>query len=169
MSPQSIDPGLFSPDVLEFLRQLNNHGVHFMIVGGEAVIFYGHIRLTGDVDVFFDRSPGNAARLFEALQEYWQGVIPGLDDPSQLEDSGVVFQFGIPPNRIDLLNDIDGVSFDDAWPRRTEVMIGDGADRIPLSYIGLDDLIVNKRVSGRPKDLDDLPFLIDASRSVETD
>ena len=169
MSPQSIDPGLFSPDVLEFLRQLNNHGVRFMIVGGEAVIFYGHIRLTGDVDVFFDRSPGNTVRLFEALQKYWQGVIPGLDDPSQLEDSGVVFQFGIPPNRIDLLNDIDGVSFDDAWPRRTEVMIGDVADRIPLSYIGLDDLIVNKRVSGRPKDLDDLPFLIDASRSVETD
>ena len=97
MSPQSIDPGLFSPDVLEFLRQLNNHGVRFMIVGGEAVIFYGHIRLTGDVDVFFDRSPGNAARLFEALQKYWQGVIPGLDDPSQLEDSGVVFQLGIYP------------------------------------------------------------------------
>ena len=159
MSRQILDPSLFSPDVLEFFEQLNRHGVRFMIVGGEAVIYYGHIRLTGDVDVFFDRSPGNTARLFGALHQYWNGVVPGLSDPSQLEDVGVVFQFGIPPNRIDLLNDIDGVDFSDAWPRRTQVLIGQGADGIPISYLGLEDLITNKQISARPKDLDDLTFL----------
>ena len=135
-----------------------------MIVGGEAVIFYGHIRFTGDIDVFFDRSPSNTHRLFSALQDFWKQDVPGIDGPSQLEDSGVVFQFGLPPNRIDLLNDIDGIDFEEAWPRRTEVKLKLGERWISYAYIGLDDLVENKRASGRAKDLDDLPYLIEAGR-----
>ncbi len=162
MPPEVVEPDWFSPDAREFLRLLNLHTVRFMIVGGEAVIFYGHIRLTGDVGVFFDRTSANAARLFEALRVFWRGVIPGLRDPSELENPGIVFQFGVPPNRIDLLNDIDGVEFAIAWLRRKEAVLGEGADQTRYAYIGLDDLIENKRASGRPKDLDDIPFLLEA-------
>ena len=165
MPPEVVEPDSFSPDAREFLRLLNVHTVRFMIVGGEAVIFYGHIRLTGDVDVFFDRTSANAARLFEALGAFWRGVIPGLSGPSELENPGIVFQFGVPPNRIDLLNDIDGIEFAAAWPRRTEVVLGEGPDQTRYAYIGLDDLIENKRASGRPKDLGDLPFLLAARQS----
>ncbi len=168
MSPQTLDPGSFSPDVRDFLRELHDHGVRFMIVGGEAVIFYGHIRLTGDIDVFVDRSVDNAKRLYEALADFWQGVIPGVGHWSELQDAGVVFQFGVPPHRIDLLNDIDGVGFDDAWPRRNEVVLGEGEDRFRFSSLGLDDLITNKKVAGRPKDLDDLRYLV-AVRSAGED
>ena len=162
MPRQTIEAGSFSPDVLEFLKLLEHHDVRCMIVGGEAVIFYGHLRFTGDIDLFFDRSPSNALRLFSALQEFWQQEVPGIDDPSRLQDTGAVFQFGLPPNRIDLLNDIDGIDFEDAWPRRTEVRIEHESGSILFAYIGLDDLIENKRASGRPKDLDDLPYLIAA-------
>ena len=133
-----------------------------MIVGGEAVIYYGHIRFTGDIDVFFDRSPDNARQLFSALQDFWKQDVPGIDDPSRLQDTGAVFQFGLPPNRIDLLNDIDGIDFEGAWPRRTQVDIEHESGSISVAYIGLRDLIENKRASGRPKDLDDLPYLIAA-------
>ena len=133
-----------------------------MIVGGEAVIFYGRVRLTGDIDLFFDRSSNNTRRLFSALQDFWRQEVPGIDDPSRLQDTGAVFQFGLPPNRIDLLNDIDGVDFDGAWPRRTEVHIEHESESISVAYIGLDDLIENKQASGRPKDLDDLPYLLAA-------
>jgi hypothetical protein len=140
-----------------------------MIGGGEAVIFYGHIRFTGDIDVFFDRSPSNAHRLFSALQDFWRQDVPGIDGPSRLQDTGAVFQFGLPPNRIDLLNDIDGIEFEGAWPRRTEVHIEHEAGSISVAYLGLDDLIENKRASGRPKDLDDLPFLIAAASERNPD
>lgn len=162
MPPENLDPGSFSEDVREFLCVLNNHGVRFMIVGGEAVIYYGHIRLTGDVDVFFDRSTDNVDRIFAALDDFWNGVIPGIRQVSELQNPGVVFQFGVPPNRIDLLNDIDGVSFQDAWPRRTEVVMGEGDEEIPFSYLGLEDLMVNKRAAGRAKDVDDLRYLSSA-------
>ena len=128
------------------------------------MIFYGHIRFTGDIDVFFDRSPSNTHRLFSALQDFWKQDVPGIDGPSQLEDSGVVFQFGLPPNRIDLLNDIDGIDFEEEWPRRTEVKLKLGERWISYAYIGLDDLVENKRASGRAKDLNNLPYFIEAGR-----
>ena len=162
MPPEIVDASAFSPDVQDFLRALHAHKVKFMIVGGEAVIFYGHIRVTGVIDVFYDREPDNAVSLLKALEEFWQGDIPDLGDPSELEKRGVIFQFGVPPNRIDLLNNIDGVDFESAWRRRTRVLLESQTGNVPFSYIGLEDLIQNKRASGRPKDQEDLPFLIEA-------
>ena len=163
MSRQTIEAGSFSPDVLEFFGLLEHHRVRCMIVGGEAVIFYGHIRFTGDIDVFFDRSQSNSQRLFSALQDFWKQEVPGIDSPSKLQNTGAVFQFGLPPNRIDLLNDVDGIDFEGAWPRRTQVHIEHESESISVAYLGLNDLIENKRASGRPKDLDDLPYLIAAN------
>lgn len=162
MPPQIVDASAFSPDIQDFLRALHSHNVNFMIVGGEAVIFYGHIRVTGGIDVFYDRGHNNAVRLFNALGDFWQGDIPELDGPSELEDCGVIFQFGVPPNRIDLLNDIDGIDFESAWRQRTRVVLESTTGNVPFSYIGLEDLIQNKRASGRPKDQEDLPFLLEA-------
>ena len=133
-----------------------------MIVGGEAVIFYGHIRVTGDIDIFYDRKHDNAVSLLKAREEFWRGEIPELEDPSELEKRGVIFQFGVPPNRIDLLNEIDGVDFESTWSRRTPVLLESQSGDIPFSYIGLEDLIHNKKASGRPKDMEDLPFLLEA-------
>lgn len=166
MPSETIDASAFSPDIQEFLRLLHAHAVRFVIVGGEAVIFYGHIRLTGDIDIFYDRQHNNAVRLYNALEEFWQGDIPTLEDSSEFENCGVIFQFGVPPNRIDLLNDIDGISFDSAWRRRTRVEFEGKSGRVPFSYIGLEELIQNRQASGRSKDLEDLPFLVEALKQT---
>ena len=167
MPPEIIEASSFSPDIREFLRLLSAHEVKAVVVGGEAVIFYGHIRVTGDIDIFYDRSPENAARLFGALKEFWQGAIPELADSSELENPGVIFQFGVPPNRIDLLNDIDGVDFESAWSGRNQAEIQAEPANIEFSYIGLEELIRNKEASGRPKDLEDLPFLREARNNTQ--
>jgi len=63
-----MNPSYFSPDILEFLRLLSIHKVRYLIVGGEAVIYYGHARLTGDIDIFYDRTKENTKALFEDLK-----------------------------------------------------------------------------------------------------
>ena len=164
--PQSrIDASAFSPDVIDFLSLLEQHDVRYVIVGGEAVIFYGYARLTGDVDFFYDRESGNVERLYAALSEFWGGKVPGLNNSDELLAKDVVVQFGRPPNRIDLLSRIDGVSFEDAWTSRKEVEI-DGIKRATSAlFIGMDSLIDNKRAVGRPKDLEDLAYLEKAQRN----
>lgn len=159
MSPQVLDAESFSPDILDFIVLLARHDVMYLLVGGEAVIFYGHARLTGDVDVFYDRSEGNVSRLYAALEEFWQGEVPGVDDFSELTREGQIIQFGVPPNRIDLINRVDGVEFSEAWPARTTAEIEAGGEGVPVLYMGLEQLVQNKRAAARPKDVDDLRFL----------
>lgn len=157
----------FSKDTRDFIRLLSRHGVRCLLVGGEAVIYYGSSRLTGDADFFFDPGAANARKLFKALQEFWGGTIPEITSPKDLTVPHLILQFGVPPHRIDLVNAISGVSFSEAWSGRLEETIHlDGRD-YPLFLIGIDQLIRNKKKVARPKDIDDLRFL-EALKSKKT-
>lgn len=149
----------FSEDVSEFLFLLANHDVRYVIVGGEAVIYYGHARLTGDVDIFYERSGENVVRLYAALNEFWSNEIPGVEDRGELMQEGTIFQFGVPPNRIDLINEIEGVRFEEAWGRKVEAKSPHRGKEITVYYIGLIELMKNKKAVGRHRDIEDLKFL----------
>lgn len=126
-------PSHFSKDTQEFLKLLSNKDVKYLIVGGEAVIYYGSIRLTGDVDFFFDPSEKNTAKMYDVLDQFWEGNIPGISSAKELMESGMIFQFGVQPNRIDLVNRIDGVNFDEAWANRTQTTIKVSEKTKPLT------------------------------------
>jgi hypothetical protein len=154
----------FSRDTTEFLFLLSKHDVQYLIVGGEAVIYYGHPRLTGDIDLFYRVSPANVGHLFRALREFWDDEIPGIENEDELMQEGMIFQFGVPPNRIDLISTVEGVQFVEAWRGRKVETLSYGKKRFNLYYIGLDDLIKNKKLVGRNRDKDDLEFLIRVKR-----
>lgn len=149
----------FSRDTRALLDEALRAQVRFLVVGGEAVILYGYSRLTGDVDLFYDRSPDNVQALYQALLSFWQGDIPGIASPAELAEPGIVVQFGRPPNRVDLLSELGPVEFPLAWSRRLEVPISGLANAKTLPYIGFADLIAAKRAAGRAKDLDDIEQL----------
>ncbi len=159
MPPVRIDANHFSPDTCAFIELLHTHRVRYLIVGGEAVIFHGHARLTGDVDFFFANDSANTDQIFAALDEFWDGDVPGVEGPQNLSPEGIIIQFGLPPNRIDLINSIDGVEFVEAWPGRVEAVLVTPEGDVPMSFIGLEALATNKEATGRPKDLDDLSYL----------
>lgn len=155
----SLDSSHFSADILEFIRLLQAHRVHYVVVGGEAVIYHGYPRFTGDIDFFYSDCSENVSAMFAALQEFWNGNVPGIKSAEELAEPGIVIQFGRPPNRIDLLNRIDGVTFHDAWRDKLQLRIACPGQELPLFMIDLHNLLTNKRASSRPKDLDDLRAL----------
>lgn len=149
----------FSDDCLEFVALLNKYNVRFVIVGGEAVIYHGYVRLTGDVDFFYDQERKNCDLLLKALDEFWAGDIPGSITIQDLQAEGYFIQFGVPPNRIDLMNQIDGVTFNEVWKNRIIEEIDFKHQKITVYLIGIKELIKNKSRSNRPKDQEDLIFL----------
>ena len=159
MPPKEIDASLFSRDTIDLLRLLETNQVEYMIIGGMAVIFHGHARLTGDVDLFFSNSEENVQKLYKVLFDFWNGNIPDLIQPDELKQPGLVLQYGVPPNRIDLLNTVDGISFSEAWQTKEKVLMNMKGESIGLNFISLELLIRNKKKVNRPRDLDDLEFL----------
>jgi len=159
MASRQLKASHFSRDTLEFFELLYKYEVEYVIVGGQAVIYYGHVRLTGDLDIFYNRDKKNIQKLYQVLQDFWFGKIPGINAPDDLDREGIIVQFGVPPNRIDLINIIEAVPYADANKSKQIVEIRIGSKRIKIYYINLDLLIRNKEALSRPKDLEDLKFL----------
>jgi predicted nucleotidyltransferase len=137
----------------EFAASLTSHGVKFMIIGGYAVTAHGHPRYTGDIDFFVEKSQENAERIVVAIHDFF-GPLPNVQPENFLDDKRMS-QLGEPPYRIDILVKILGVTFEEAYAR-TELLDLAGAK---FPFIGLADLKINKRSTGRYKDLGDLEAL----------
>lgn len=136
---------------------LNRHRVDFMIIGGWAVVYYGHVRLTEDLDVYVRPTPENALRTVAALEAVGGGC-PELRPEVFTRDNGI--SLGDVPVKVDVLSKLPGVDFDEAWTRRESGPFGSET----VHFISREDLIRNKRAVGRPKDLEDARRL-EAGRS----
>jgi len=140
-------------DLKEFLRAFNEHGVKYLIVGGYAFGAHAEPRATKDLDVFIAKDEPNSNAVYRALAAYG-APLDGLAPSDFRDDSG--FQIGQPPARIDILQTISGITFEEAWDNRVEGLI-DGEVLVPV--ISKDDLIRNKLEAGRDQDIMDVKSL----------
>ena len=142
-------------DFVEMLSALAEAGAEFLIVGAHALAAHGVPRATGDLDIWVNTTSDNATRVMAALVAFGA---PLLDlTLADLTTPDTVFQIGQVPNRVDILTGVSGVSFSYAWPRRVLLRI----EGIDVPVLSRQDFVVNKRTSGRPKDLLDLELLGD--------
>lgn len=141
-------------DLKELIGSFQSHGVEFLVVGAHALAYHGRPRFTEDLDLFVRRNKQNAANIRLALDAF--GIHLTDDAEAQLSDNprGMMV-LGHKPTQVDLLNFLDGVSFEDAWQRR---VIGRMAD-IEIGFLSLPDYIATKMASGRERDLVDLNSL----------
>lgn len=137
-------------DFKEFLRLLRASEAEHLLVGGYAVGFYGYPRPTGVMDIWISNSRENASRVLKVFNGF------GFDSRELTTSSFTlpksIVRVGIAPFKIEVITHIDGVSFDECFPRRNEAEI----DGCVVNLIDLSDLMTNKKASARPKDLDDL-------------
>lgn len=141
------------PDFKEFLKLLASHQVEYILIGGYAVGYHGYPRATADMDLWVAIHQENAEKLVTVLKKFGFDV-PELSTNLFLKENQIV-RMGVPPMRIELLTTISGVRFEECYSER----ITDTIDGVEVSIINLKHLKLNKRASGRHKDLDDLEHL----------
>jgi hypothetical protein len=149
-------------DFKELLSIFNARQVRYLIVGGYAVSLHAQPRATKDMDLLIKPDAANAAAVFEGLAAFG-APLDGVTS-EQFARPGSFFRVGRPPVMVDLLLEIDGVNFDEAWSRRIEVVIDD-ATGLKAAFISRDDLIAAKLASGRPQDIADVQALRDAAEA----
>jgi hypothetical protein len=140
-------------DLREFIELLNANRVKYLIVGGYALAYHGRPRLTGDTDFFVESSDANARRIENVIKQFGFADL-GLSAADFLRPD-VVIQLGYPPNRIDIVTSISGVTFEAAWPQRVNDVFGG----VPVHVLSRELLVRNKAASARPQDIADIKAL----------
>lgn len=148
-------------DYEELLKLFNKHKVKYCIVGAFAVAFYAVPRYTKDMDLFVEPSVRNSRRILKALAEFGFGTLElSVDDFSQ--DKRII-QLGYEPVRIDIITSIEGCTFDEIWKNKVKGKYG----KEDVNFIGLNELIKNKRVLKRKQDKVDIDILLIAKKQLK--
>ena len=144
---------MLNDDYKEMLQCLSEEDVKFLLVGAYALAVHGFPRATKDIDFFVWATPENAANLIRALVKFG-APMDGISE-ADFSSEGVIFQIGNSPRRIDIITAIDGINFDQAYGKKKVFAI----EGLQVPVISLEDLITNKRASGRKQDLADVEKL----------
>jgi len=137
----------------DILSILSEKKVKYLLVGAYAMAVHGYPRSTMDIDILVKPDHENALLVLQALDDF--GAPIGNLSAEDLQKEDLIFQIGIAPCRIDILTSIDGLKFDDAFARSELIEI----EGIPVHVLSIPDLIINKRATGRTKDLADAEIL----------
>ena len=144
---------MLNKDYRDILQELSDEKVKFLLVGAYAMAAHGYLRATMDIDLWVMPSPENAEAVLRALIRF--GTPINDLTRQDLQKDGTIFQIGVAPRRIDIITSVSGLCFEDAFNRSILIDI----DGIQIHIPSIDDLICNKRASGRTKDLADAEAL----------
>ncbi len=148
-------PNIFNDDFRDFIKALNEYAVRYILVGGYAVILNGYRRTTGGMDIWVEVTSENHVRLLKAFNDFG---LPSNDISEYnflLNSEFDVFTYGIPPVAIDVMKELKGCDFEEAFLQSQQYT----EDGLTIRYLHLETLIKAKRASGRYKDLDDIEKL----------
>ena len=137
-------------DFVDLLRAFVDADVRFLVVGAYALALHGRPRATGDLDVWVEATQENASKVMRALARF--GAPLADISAEDFSREGVTYQIGVPPGRIDILTELTGLTFAEAWVDRFHHDFGG----VAVDFIGRASFIRNKRATGRPKDLGDI-------------
>jgi len=140
-------------DFRDFLQCLNEAGARYLIVGAYAVIYHTEPRYTKDLDIWVEPLSENAKKVWGALAKFGAP----LSDLTVTDfcNPDMIYQIGVEPNRIDIIMDIKGLKFSEAWDNR----VANTYDDQPVSILSREDILQAKKAAGRPRDLLDVEIL----------
>ena len=146
-----MGPKLLPEDFKEFIGFLNTNNVKYLLVGGCAVGLYGNPRATNDIDFLISVDDDNLKKLKKAVYEVGAPTI----DMTHFKETGNFFRMGRSPIQIDIITEASGIDINECYSRRNVITI----EGIDISVISKEDLIKNKKASGRHRDLADVENL----------
>jgi len=143
---------IFPPDFRDFINALNDQQVKYLLVGGYAVILHGYARTTGDLDIWVEQTSLNYSHLRNAFDQFGMSVFEMTEENFLSHPEWEVFTFGEPPVAIDLMTKVKGLEFESCYQQ--SVLFEEGEFKIRT--LDINNLILSKKITGRPKDLNDL-------------
>lgn len=141
-------------EAVNFLQLLSDYKVEYLIIGGAAVNVHGYTRATGDLDIWYNPTPENFKKLLNSIEAFGFDVSP-VKKNSDLLTKGFI-RIPLESFFVELLSIIDGeLKFEESYVKAYSFSL----EGIQVPVIGYDDLLQNKIMSRRAKDLEDIAQL----------
>lgn len=137
----------------EFIELLEKNQVKYLVVGGYAVSVHGYPRYTGDMDVFIAIDQRNSIGVLKTFRDF--GFVDLEITANDFLEPDTIVEIGREPLKIQVMNEISGVSFEEAEATKLMVSI----DGMNVPFISLEMLIKNKLSTKRDKDKVDADIL----------
>ena len=145
-------------------RELKQASIPYMVIGGQAVLIYGEPRLTRDIDVTLGIGVSELARIKKVLpamglkilvkneREFVERtmVLPTKDKESEIR---VDFIFSFSPYERQAIG------------RARDIKVG----RTQVKFASLEDVVIHKVISGRPRDLEDIKSILVKNPKYDSD
>jgi hypothetical protein len=144
---------MLNEDYKDILQALSDENVRFILVGAYALAAHGYPRATMDIDIWILPSPDNADAVLRALRRFGAALQTLTKEDLQID--GTIFQIGVAPRRIDIITAASGLQFEPAYQNSIPTNI----EGIEVRILSINDLILNKKATGRTKDLADAETL----------
>lgn len=145
---------IFNEDFRDFIKAFNRNHVEYILVGGMAVILHGYVRTTGDMDIWVKKTAVNYDKVVKAFTDFGMPVF----DMTKEKFLGIqfdVWSFGREPVKIEIMTEVKGLNFDEAF----SLALIYKQDDFEIRYLHIKSLLDAKRAAGRYKDLDDIEQL----------
>lgn len=151
--------------VLRVCEVLNKHSVQYLLVGGTAVALHGYFRHSvnaagiiadkPDLDVWYNPTYGNYFKLLDALEELGQNVAEFKNEQAPNPQKSF-FKYEFEWFTLDLLPALKAaITFNASFIKKELVVF----DEVEISFIGYDELLLDKAANARPKDIVDIEQL----------
>jgi predicted nucleotidyltransferase len=137
---------VLNKDLREFVGLLNEKGVKYLVIGGYAVAYHGYPRYTKDIDIWVWLNEENAQKILETIKAFGMASMHILVE--DLLNPNSVIQLGMPPNRIDILTDLETLDFEACYAQKEMTNL----DGLEIAFLDFDNLIKSKLAAGRPQD-----------------
>lgn len=144
---------MLNEDYKEMLQLLLEEQVDFIVVGAYALGAHGFPRATGDIDIWVKADEINSINIYKALTRF--GTPLDQLTINDFANKGIIFQIGVTPRKIDIITQLDGVSFDEADEDKIIVEV----EGLKLPVLSFEKLIKNKLSTGRERDELDVKLL----------
>ena len=146
---------LFNDDFKDLINALNTFEVEYILIGGYSVILHGYSRTTGDLDIWVNKTEVNYRKMEKAFNLF--GIPADAIGINRFLNHNEydVFSFGRSPVSIDIVTEIQGVEFEEAYKAIEKIDV----QGLEVNLIHINHLKQTKKATGRFKDLDDLENL----------
>ncbi len=145
-------------DVTLLVGNLNKHGVRFILIGGFAMAFHGHVRATNDIDFWIENTPENMDKLRQALLDSGVAEAQIMRNTMQLVGGFTVFNLMETGFQIDLMHNLKAfkeIDFNQCYARVQRA----NYNGVDIPVLNAEDLLKEKRETNRDKDQGDISFL----------